>query len=317
MVHKFAALFDTRWAEAAANEHDDLAARDAELLEIPVDRVSVKATTDSGEAVTTPGAPAEKKYVSEKSFESIGPVVGGEQKSRAFCWNEVSGLWRSASMTAAPGRCPRLPCATNPHLRRGLSWDAQRRFRVTVRLPPCDGTTTDRIGTVTCVAPTRESAELAHACTQPWLSRDIPVSVQTSEGVGDGLGLGLLLGHGDGDGLGLGLLLGLGDGLGLGLLLGLGDGLGLGLVLFLDAAAAARGLARAVAGSAEDPGEDVRLPVDHVRIGVAAGCDEADVFGNRSVGRAGPLAIDNLMEVVGVLDIGRLHAAPSYPGLVF
>ena len=46
------------------------------------------------------------------------------------------------------------------------------------------------------------------------------------------------------------------------------------------------------------PGKDVRLPVDHVGVGVAACRDQADVFGNGGVGRAGPLAVDDLVEVV-------------------
>ena len=89
------------------------------------------------------------------------------------------------------------------------------------------------------------------------------------------------------------------------------DRLGLRLVFFLDAAAAARGLARTIAGAAEDSGEDVRLPVDHVGVGVTPGGDHADVFGNRRVGGTGPLAIDDFVEVVGVLDIGGLHESPS------
>src|SRR5581483_3836103 len=39
--------------------------------------------------------------------------------------------------------------------------------------------------------------------------------------------------------------------------------------LVLDAAAPAGRLAGAVAGAAQDPGEDVRLPIDHVGVGVA------------------------------------------------
>jgi len=78
-------------------------------------------------------------------------------------------------------------------------------------------------------------------------------------------------------------------------------------VAFLDAAAAACGFAWAIAGAAENAGEDIRIPVDHVGIAVAACGDQADVFGDRGVSRAGPLAIDNFMKVVGVRDIGRLQ----------
>jgi len=71
-------------------------------------------------------------------------------------------------------------------------------------------------------------------------------------------------------------------------------------IAFLDAAAAACRLAWAIAGAAEDAGEYVRFPVDHVGIAVAARGDQADVFGDRGVGRAGPLTIDDFMEVIGV-----------------
>src|SRR5207302_1814143 len=86
-----------------------------------------------------------------------------------------------------------------------------------------------------------------------------------------------------------------------------GDGFGFGLVLFFDAAAPAGGLARAVAGSSQNAGEDVRVPVHHVRVGVAAGGDEADVFGNGGVGGARPLAVDDLVEVALVFDVRRLQ----------
>ena len=77
--------------------------------------------------------------------------------------------------------------------------------------------------------------------------------------------------------------------------------------LFLDAAAAAGRLAGPVAGAAEDAREDVGFPVDHERVGVAASGDQPDVFRHGGVGRARPLAIDHLMEVVGVTDVGRLQ----------
>jgi hypothetical protein len=49
------------------------------------------------------------------------------------------------------------------------------------------------------------------------------------------------------------------------------------------------------------------MPVDHIGIRVALGCNEPDVFGNWRVGRASPLAIHYLVEIVGVGDIRRLH----------
>ena len=93
-----------------------------------------------------------------------------------------------------------------------------------------------------------------------------------------------------------------------------GDGFRLGLRVgdfrraFLDAAAPARGFAWAIAGPAEDAGEHIRLPVDEIRVAVMARCDQPDVFGDGSVGRAGPLAIDNFVEIVGVRDIRRLQS---------
>ena len=80
---------------------------------------------------------------------------------------------------------------------------------------------------------------------------------------------------------------------------------------FLDAAAAARRLARPVARAPEDSREHVRLPVDEVRVAVAARRDQPDVFGDGSVGRAGPLTIDDFVEIVGVRDIGRLQSLCS------
>ena len=83
-----------------------------------------------------------------------------------------------------------------------------------------------------------------------------------------------------------------------------GDGLA------IHAAAAAGGLARTVAGAAENRGEHVRFPVDHVGVGVPALRDQADVFGNVGVGRTGPLAIHDFVEVVRVVDVRGVHADP-------
>ncbi len=54
-------------------------------------------------------------------------------------------------------------------------------------------------------------------------------------------------------------------------------------------------------------GEHVRLPVEHVGVGVTALRDQADVLGNVGVGRTGPLAIDNFVEVVRVADVRGVH----------
>ena len=77
--------------------------------------------------------------------------------------------------------------------------------------------------------------------------------------------------------------------------------------------ASAGGLAGTVAGAPEDPREDVRLPVDEVGVGVAAGRDQTDVLGNGSVGGASPLAIDHFVKVVGIADIGGSQISLSTP----
>ena len=77
--------------------------------------------------------------------------------------------------------------------------------------------------------------------------------------------------------------------------------------LLLDPAAPAGRLAGAVAGPPEDAGEDVRLPIDHERVGVAAIGDQPDVFRHRRMRRACPLAVDDLVKIVRITDVGRLH----------
>ena len=76
----------------------------------------------------------------------------------------------------------------------------------------------------------------------------------------------------------------------------------------LDAAAPAGRLAGPVAGAPENAGKHVRIPIDHVGVGVAARRDQADIFGHRRVRRAGPLAIDDLVEVVRDRNVGRFHS---------
>ncbi len=100
------------------------------------------------------------------------------------------------------------------------------------------------------------------------------------------------------------------------------DGLRLlGIALF-HATASARGLAGPIARAAENAGEDVRFPVDHVGIAVAACRDQPDVFGDGGMGGARPLAIDNFMKIVGVLyfcgfqgSSGAPRICPSARGL--
>ena len=77
--------------------------------------------------------------------------------------------------------------------------------------------------------------------------------------------------------------------------------------LRLDAPAAAGRLAGPVAGAAEDARKDVGRPIDHIGVAVAARRDEPDVLGHRRVGRAGPLAIDHLVEVIRMPNVRRRH----------
>src|SRR2546421_8605692 len=79
-------------------------------------------------------------------------------------------------------------------------------------------------------------------------------------------------------------------------------------LLSLDAPAPAGRLARPVAHAPEDPGKHIGVPVHHVGIGETALRDQADVFRNIGVGRAGPLAIHNSMVVVRMGGIGGFHS---------
>src|SRR5262249_36692829 len=86
--------------------------------------------------------------------------------------------------------------------------------------------------------------------------------------------------------------------------------------LILHAHAAAGGLARPVAGAAENSGKHVGFPVDHVGVAVAASGDHPDVFGNGRVRRTGPLAVHDLVEVVRPRNVGRFHlrlCTPAWP----
>ena len=81
--------------------------------------------------------------------------------------------------------------------------------------------------------------------------------------------------------------------------------------LLVDARAAARRLARAIARSPENPRENVRFPVEHVRVGVPSLRDHPDVLGHVGVRRTGPLAIDDLVEVAGITNVGWFHRLGS------
>jgi amidase len=81
-----------------------------------------------------------------------------------------------------------------------------------------------------------------------------------------------------------------------------------GYGLFVYAPPAARRFARAVARAPQDPREDVRVPVDHVRLGVPALRDQADILRHRRVRRACPLAVHHLVEIFWIVDIRGFQA---------
>ena len=63
------------------------------------------------------------------------------------------------------------------------------------------------------------------------------------------------------------------------------------------------------------PGKTFDSPIDHVRVRVAALGDEPDVLGNVGVRGAGPLAIDDFVEVTWIRRVGRLQRFESpHPG---
>ncbi len=77
--------------------------------------------------------------------------------------------------------------------------------------------------------------------------------------------------------------------------------------LLLDPAAPAGRLARPVTSATEDAGEDIRFPIHHERVGIAPISDQPDVFRHRRMRRTRPLAIDDLVKIIRVTDVGRLH----------
>ena len=81
------------------------------------------------------------------------------------------------------------------------------------------------------------------------------------------------------------------------------DRLGLSPLVLLDAAAPAGGLAGTVAGAAEDSGEDVRLPVDHVGVAVAALRRSAGCIREPGCGPGRPTGNRRLCEVRGCTDV--------------
>ena len=80
---------------------------------------------------------------------------------------------------------------------------------------------------------------------------------------------------------------------------------------FFDAAAAAGRLAGPVADAPEDAGEHVRVAVHHVGVGEAPLRNKSNVFGDVGVCWASPLAIHDLVKVVGLRGVRRLHIPPG------
>ena len=80
-----------------------------------------------------------------------------------------------------------------------------------------------------------------------------------------------------------------------------------GAIVFLHASASAGGFAGTITGAPKNSWKDVRLPVDHIGIAVAPGGNHANVLWNGGVGRARPLTIYYLVEVVRLTYISRFH----------
>ena len=80
---------------------------------------------------------------------------------------------------------------------------------------------------------------------------------------------------------------------------------------FLDAPAPTGGLTGSVADAPEDSRKDVRMAVHHVGVGEAPLGNKSDVFGDVGVCWASPLAIHDLVKVVGLRSVRRLHIPPG------
>src|SRR5690606_38167225 len=68
--------------------------------------------------------------------------------------------------------------------------------------------------------------------------------------------------------------------------------------LLVHAAPAAGRFARTVAHATQDAREDIRPPVDFPGIRIPPGRNKAQIFRNRSMSRAGPLTVNDLVEMV-------------------
>jgi hypothetical protein len=75
----------------------------------------------------------------------------------------------------------------------------------------------------------------------------------------------------------------------------------------VDSPASAGRFARAVARPAQNSWEDVRVPIDHVSLGIPALCYQPNILRYRSVRGTRILTIDNLMKILWIANVGRVH----------
>jgi len=89
----------------------------------------------------------------------------------------------------------------------------------------------------------------------------------------------------------------------------------------INAASAARRFARPITRSSEHAGKYVRFPVDHIRFGVFALSDQANVLGHGRVSWTGVLAVNDFVKVFGVGNIcgfqGKIPRQRMIGALVF
>src|SRR3954463_13922509 len=78
----------------------------------------------------------------------------------------------------------------------------------------------------------------------------------------------------------------------------------------VDATASTGGLAWAIARASENARKDVGFAIEQVGLAISSLRDEADVLGDVGVGGTRPLAVDNLMVVLRIENVGG-HAVIS------
>jgi len=76
---------------------------------------------------------------------------------------------------------------------------------------------------------------------------------------------------------------------------------------FFHTASSTGRFAGAIAGSAQDPGENIGLPIDHIGVIIAAQGNHPDILRDRRMGRARILTIDNFMKILGIRKICRFQ----------